>query len=58
MIKALIISYCNLYGWDRSLNWIDVSNITNMHDLFFYTKFNGDVSLWNVSNVHDMCGMF
>ena len=26
--------------------------------MFAYSKFNGDISSWNVSNVEDMWGMF
>ena len=46
------------FGDECNLNWIDVSNVTNMQDMFFYSKFNGDISQWNVSNVTDMDSMF
>ena len=37
----------------------DVSNVTNMGDMFFECKsFNKDISFWDVSNVKDMSGMF
>ena len=58
ILKTLITCYCNLYGWNRSLNWLDVSDITDMSDLFLNSKFNGDISSWDVGNVHDMKGMF
>lgn len=38
-------------------NW-DVSNITNMSEMFTKTQFNQPLSGWNVSNVVDMSGMF
>ena len=41
-----------------SLNWLDVSGIDNMSNLFNRSKFNGDISKWNVSNVEDMSFMF
>ncbi len=39
-------------------NW-DVSNVTNMLDMFFFaTNFNQDISKWDVSNVTNMSFMF
>jgi surface protein len=29
-----------------------------MRDMFWGTEFNGDISLWDVSNVTDMAGIF
>ena len=45
--------YCN-----KSLNWLNVSKITNMSRLFYYSEYNGDISNWDVSNVTDMSYMF
>ena len=58
-----IINYYSKYHKNDSLNWLDVSEITNMQNLFkgtdeTYCKYNGDISKWNVSNVRNMSGMF
>ena len=37
-------------------NW-DVSNVTNMHDMFNRNfRFNSNISNWNISNVTNMIG--
>ncbi len=43
---------------DADLNYLDVSNVTNMNNMFFNSLFNGDISQWDVSNVTDMRFMF
>ena len=61
-LKELIIYSIEQFGCDCSLNWIDVSDITDMSYLFdnsgLANKFNGDISKWDVSNVEDMTQMF
>ena len=55
-----INAYCKYYNdWTSDLNFIDVSDITDMSLLFYnMPEFNGDISKWDVSNVTNMSGMF
>lgn len=57
-LEDLIVKCVLKYGNDCNLNWIDVSQITNMNDLFHHSYFHGDISRWNVHNVVTMEHMF
>ena len=57
-LKEIIKDRISKEGSNCDLNDIDVSLIKDMSYLFDYSKFNGDISKWNVSNVIDMTGMF
>ena len=45
-------------GNRANLNHIDVSEVTKMNFFFNESKFNGDISKWNVGNVQNMFKMF
>ena len=40
------------------LNFIDVSQVTDMNCVFCDSEFKGDISQWDVSHVTDMHAMF
>ena len=57
-LKDIILQRIKEEGNEVDLNDIDVSKITDMSCLFQRTKFNGDISKWDVSNVTNMSSMF
>ena len=57
-LKEIINERIKLYGTDCDLNDIDVSLIEDMSTVFFRSRFNGNISRWNVRNVTDMSNMF
>ena len=57
-LKDIILKRIEEEGNEVDLNDIDVSEITDMSDLFRETNFNGDISKWDVSNVTNMRAMF
>ena len=57
-LKNIIKERISKEGSNCNLNDIDVSLITDMSELFYYSKFDGDISEWDVSNVKSMHSMF
>ena len=57
-LLELINKLINERGNDADLNDIDTSEITDMSYMFTYSKFNGDISNWDVNNVKNMQEMF
>ena len=48
----------SLAYWDGDISEWDVSNVTNMIEMFKGSQFNGDLSKWDVSRVENMRDMF
>ena len=57
-IKKLVDDAIRKYGLSCDLNFIDVSQVTDMSNLFLNSRFAGDISGWNVSRVTNMMAMF
>lgn len=59
-LSDLIYMLLEKFGNDINLNWIDVSELEDMSNLFHTNiwNFNGDISLWNTKNVKDISYMF
>ena len=57
-LQTIIKQRIKQEGPEVDLNDIDVSNITDMSELFTQTNFNGNISNWGVSNVTNMRFMF
>ncbi|HQQ21718.1 MAG TPA: BspA family leucine-rich repeat surface protein, partial [Bacteroidales bacterium] len=53
-LKKIIEERIAKEGPACNLNDIDTSQITDMSKLFYKSQFNGDISMWNVSNVESM----
>jgi len=43
---------------DINLNWVRTTHLTKMSNLFCNIHFNGDITLWDTSNVGHMANMF
>ena len=57
-IRSIVKEHLDKDGLDADLNMIDVSQVTNMSNLFYDGDFYGDISQWDVSNVVDFTRMF
>ena len=53
-----IIEYYSFHYQNEPLNWLDVSDITEMSNLFYNTTYKGDISKWDTSHATNMNGLF
>ena len=56
-LRKIIMFYSDNYP-EESLNWLDITGIDDFHHMFYNTKYNGDISMWDVSNATNIYGMF
>ena len=57
-LKRIVHAAVEFNGCNCDLNFVDVSQVTDMSDLFCCSNFTGDISKWDVSNVTNMSDMF
>ena len=59
-LRQIVFESIEKYGPNCDLNFIDVSQVTDMYCIFSgpNSVFNGDISGWDVSNVESMNDMF
>ena len=57
-LKAIISRSIKLFGPDCDLNRLDTFDITNMHYMFAYSVFNGNIGSCDVSRVTSISQMF
>lgn len=57
-LRQLVEKNIKHFGLNCDLNYIDVSQVTDITYLFGQSKFTGDISKWDVSNVTNMRAMF
>ena len=57
-LEIMVYKSIEILGNEADLNFIDISNITNLFDFFYSSDFNGDISEWDTSNVKYMNNMF
>ena len=61
LVTLLYEFFAFMHSYNCDLNWIDTSKIKDMTNVFSrncFSKFNGDISKWDVSNVEKMSYMF